>query len=341
MKRRTPADGADLLRGGLDGGVGGGVLGRGAAVHLAGGGVADLVVARERLPPLERGVRAGGDGLGAQRLLVPQRRDLAGHDAAQVVLEPDDVDGVAADGAQAAAVGDALAGGDEEADRLVGGRELRGAAQGAQRAPRGAVPLDLAAAAGPGEDPPPGGPRARLGDLELRPADLLDDQARGARPPRRRGWCRRRRGPRPGRRPSPGRGRGSRSRGSGCGSGRPARGTGRRAGRGRGRGRSRCRSARAPRRADLPELPVLLDLSGRLGRVDEAEAAGGRVATGVTTGVKRRVSSRGRGVLTRQTLRRGRAPWSALEWPAGTDRPGCRHRSCAAGGRCASSRSSR
>ncbi len=52
---------------------------------------------------------------------------------AQVVVEPDDVDGVAARGAQAAAVGDPLLAGDEERDRLVGGRELRHAPQRAER----------------------------------------------------------------------------------------------------------------------------------------------------------------------------------------------------------------
>ena len=147
----------------LDRGVGGADLAVDAAVDLRGRGVVDVDVARGAVGALEGGVGAGGDGLGAQGRGLPRREHLARHDAAQVGLERDHVDGVALRRArrrrrraQRAAVA-ALPGRGHQGHRLPTGRQLCLAGQGAPSAPAAAAGLvaDGAAAPARGRDDAP------------------------------------------------------------------------------------------------------------------------------------------------------------------------------------------
>ncbi len=129
-------------RGGGDGVVGRGVLGGDAAVHLAGGGVADLVVPGPRVRPLVRRVGARRHRLRADRLDGPQGRHLQRDHASQVVLERQHVDRVAGrrprrgrGRAQPAAVGLRRPARQLQPDRPAAGVELRIARQHRPAAP--------------------------------------------------------------------------------------------------------------------------------------------------------------------------------------------------------------
>ncbi len=92
--RRGAVGHEHLPAGVVDRFVGGRVLSGEPAVHLAGRRVAELIVVGVRVVAFVRRVCAGRDGLGAHGLGAPRRRDLERHDALEVALEGQVVDGV-------------------------------------------------------------------------------------------------------------------------------------------------------------------------------------------------------------------------------------------------------
>ncbi len=192
----VPALGQDLARGRVHRVVGGGVLRRVAAVHLAVRGVADLVVPGRRVGALVRRVGARRDGLRAHRV---RRATARGPPAARrpsgscrsgrmLTVSRCVADPLGRGRAQDAAVAH-RPGGREQLDRPAAGGELRVAADHAPLVPPTGLVRHRAAATGRRQDPPPLRVRARSAARSCPSRGRAGSARSGHRPPRL-AWCR-------------------------------------------------------------------------------------------------------------------------------------------------------